>query len=87
MTELSPKTVKHAWAQLNRVLKYAMRHDAIPSNPADRVEFDWSGVGDRAAFEHHPLTAAQVASVAAVVGERYPVYELMTLFLAYTGLR
>ena len=36
---------------------------------------------------HHPLTAEQVAAVAASVGTRYPVYELLTLFAAYTGLR
>lgn len=36
---------------------------------------------------HHPFTAPQVAAVAASIGERYPVYELFTLFAAYTGLR
>jgi integrase len=36
---------------------------------------------------HHPLTAEQVAAVAVSVGIRYPVYELLTLFAAYTGLR
>lgn len=36
---------------------------------------------------HHPLTAEQVAAVANSIGERYPVYELMTYFAAYTGLR
>jgi integrase len=36
---------------------------------------------------HYPLTAEQVAQIAASVGERYPVYELFTLFAAYTGLR
>jgi integrase len=34
-----------------------------------------------------PLTAEQVAAVANSIGERYPVYELMTYFAAYTGLR
>jgi integrase len=33
------------------------------------------------------LTAEQVAAVAASVGERHPVYELLTSFAAYTGLR
>jgi integrase len=36
---------------------------------------------------HHPLTAEQVAAVAVSIGTRYPVYELLTLFAAYTGLR
>ena len=44
-------------------------------------------VGDDAGFEPHPLSAPQVAALAAKVGERYPVYELLVLFMAYTGLR
>jgi integrase len=85
---LSPKTIKHAWDAAVRVLKYGVRHGALASNPADRV--DWGsghGVGDVEKFEHHPLTPKQVAAVAEKVGERYPVYELAVLFLAYTGLR
>ena len=35
----------------------------------------------------HPLTAPEVAALSANVGERYPVYELLVLFMAYTGLR
>jgi integrase len=34
-----------------------------------------------------PLTAEQVGALAASIGERYPVYQLFTLFAAYTGLR
>jgi integrase len=33
------------------------------------------------------LTGPQAAALAAKVGERYPVYELLVLFMAYTGLR
>lgn len=99
---LSPATVKHAWGVFGRVLKYAVRHDAITSNPADRVEFDTHrATGDHEGFEHHPLTAEQIAQVsAAVAGELvttpsgaevwlpgYPIYALMVEFLAYTGLR
>lgn len=85
---IAPKMTKHAWGSLKRVLKYALQHSAISSSPADRVEFGGGhGVGDRVHFEHHPLTGEQVARVAATVGERYPVYELATLFLAYTGVR
>ncbi|MGD9621224.1 MAG: tyrosine-type recombinase/integrase [Mycolicibacterium sp.] len=85
---LAPKTVKHAWDALVRVLKYGVRHGALIANPADRV--DWGlgrGVGDHDRFRHHPLTAEQVAAVAAEVGERYPIYELTVLFLSYSGLR
>lgn len=99
---LSPATVKHAWGVFGRVLKYAVRHDAIPSNPADRVDFDTNrATGDHEGFEHHPLSAEQVARLsAAVAGElvttptgaqvwlpAYPIYGLMVQFLAYTGLR
>lgn len=59
---LSPATVKHAWGTFRRVLKYAVRHDAIPSNPADRVDFDTNrATGDHEQFEHNPLTAERVA--------------------------
>ncbi|MDZ7913636.1 MAG: site-specific integrase [Rhodococcus sp. (in: high G+C Gram-positive bacteria)] len=85
---LSPKTVKHAWLSLRTVLMYATRHGAIPASPTEQVDFN-SGhaVGDREQFQHHPLTADQVAATARIVGERYPVYELLAYFLAYSGLR
>jgi len=85
---IAPKTTKHAWSALSRVMKYAMTHGGISSNPAERVDFGGGhAVGDHEKFEHHPLTAEQVGKVAAVVGERYPTYALLTLFLAYSGLR
>jgi integrase len=85
---VTPKTVSAHWNLLRRVLRYAVRHGAIVSSPADRVEFSAGhATGDRERFEHHPLIADQVAAVAASIGSRYPVYELMTLFLAYSGLR
>ena len=85
---LSPKTIKHVWVVTRRVLKYAVAHGGIAFNPADRVDFGSArAMGDHARFEHHPLTADQVSRVAAIVGERYPAYELMVLFLAYSGLR
>lgn len=85
---IAPKTVGHAWSAFKRVMKYALQHDAIKSNPAERVEYGGGhAVGDHQQFEHHPLTGEQVGRVAAHVGERYPAYELMVLFLAYSGLR
>ncbi|MQY25121.1 tyrosine-type recombinase/integrase [Nocardia aurantia] len=96
---LSPATVKHAWGTFRRVLKYALRHDAIPSNAADRVDYDTNrATGDHEEFEHNPLTAEQVARLSAAVAgggipagqpdlPAYPVYALMVDFLAYTGLR
>jgi integrase len=85
---LTPATVKHHWSTLRRVFVYALRHDAIKANPADHVDFSAGhATGDRERFEHHPMTADQVAAVASSVGTRYPVYELLTYFAAYTGLR
>ena len=41
----------------------------------------------RTTLSTRPLTAPQVAALAAAVGERWPVYGLLVLFMAYTGLR
>ncbi|MGE5696634.1 MAG: tyrosine-type recombinase/integrase [Candidatus Sericytochromatia bacterium] len=83
---LAPATLKHHWSVLRAVLVYAQRHKAITANPFDGVDFS-ANPAQRRNRRHHPLTAEQVAAVAASVGERYPVYELMTYFAAYTGLR
>ncbi|BBY84854.1 hypothetical protein [Mycolicibacterium tokaiense] len=65
---LAPATVKHAWVTFNRVMKYALRHGAIISNPCDRVDYSASrATGDRSGFEHHPLTAVQVGALSAAV--------------------
>jgi integrase len=83
---MTPATLKHHWSTLRAVFVYAQRHKAITSNPADSVDFS-ANSAQRANSRHYPLTAEQVAAVAASVGERYPVYELLTFFAAYTGLR
>ncbi|RIT14287.1 site-specific integrase, partial [Mycobacteroides abscessus] len=91
---LTPGTVKHIWDVLRRVLRYALHHGAIATNPTDRVDFSASrATGDREAFEHHPLSAEQIGRLASAVrGEvpglpTYPAYALMVEFMAYTGLR
>ena len=91
---LSPDTVKHAWSVFRRVMTYALRHNAIQSNPTERVDFATNrSTGDHDKFEHHPLTATQVAQLSgAIAGQidglpAYPVYGLMVEFLAYSGLR
>ncbi|MDO3398676.1 site-specific integrase [Mycolicibacterium neoaurum] len=83
---MAPATLKHHWSTLRAVFVYAQRHKAIRSNPLDGVDFSTNG-SQRRNRRHHPLTSERVAAVAAKVGERYPVYELLTLFTAYTGLR
>ncbi|WP_459956087.1 tyrosine-type recombinase/integrase [Mycobacterium avium] len=83
---LTPATLKHHWSVLRNVFVYALRHKAIAANPVDGVDFS-ANSSERRNRRHHPLTAEQVAAVASSIGERYPVYELLTLFAAYTGLR
>ena len=83
---LTPATLKHHWSTMRNVFVYALRHKAIVSNPVDGVDFSINGA-QRRNRRHHPLTAEQVVAVAASIGTRYPVYELLTLFAAYTGLR
>jgi hypothetical protein len=57
-------------------LRYALRHNAISSNPCDRVDFSTHrAVGDNASFEHSSLTATQVAELcAAIAGDTTPIY-------------
>ena len=82
-------TVRNVWQMLDRVLEYAYEHKAIGAVPTDVIDRSAAhyAVGDDTGFEPHPLSAQQVAALAAKVGERYPVYELLALFMAYTGLR
>jgi integrase len=86
-----PRTVRNVLQLLDRVLEYAYEHKAIGAVPTDVIDRSavHYAVGDYDAttFVAHPLTAPQVAALAAKVGEQYPVYELLVLFMAYTGLR
>ena len=96
---LSPRSVRQVWNVLRRVFIYSMQHDAITSNPLDRVDFSVNrATGDRERFAPHSLTGEQIAELsAALAGNRpggdgallsaYPVYALMVEFAAYTGLR
>ena len=81
--------MRNVWQMLDRVLEYAYEHKAIGAVPTDVIDRSAMhyAVGDDTGFEPHPLTAPQVAALAAKVGERYEVYELLVLFMAYTGLR
>lgn len=83
---ITPATLKHHRDVTRRVFAYAMGKKALTSNPFDSVAFSGRSAARRNK-RHHPLTAEQVGAVAKSIGERYPVYELFTLFAAYTGLR
>jgi integrase len=89
LTNRRPRTVRNVWQMLDRVLEYAYEHKAISAVPTDVIDRAAAhyAVGDDTGFEPHPLTAAQVAALAEQVSQRYEVYELLVLFMAYTGLR
>jgi integrase len=84
-----PRTARNVWQMLDRVLEYAYEHKAIGAVPTDVIDRSavHYAVGDDTGFEPHPLTAAQVAALAAKVGERYEAYGLLVRFMAFTGLR
>jgi integrase len=85
---LARGTVKHAFDVFRRVLDVAVQDGAIPANPAASVPLPRrNATGDAEPFTPHPLTAEQVAAVAQHIGARYPVYGLVVLFAAYSGLR
>lgn len=83
---MAPATLKHHWSTLRAVFVYALRHKAITTNPVDGVDFS-GNCAKRRNKRHRPLRASEVAAVAEKIGERYPVYQLLTLFAAYTGPR
>jgi integrase len=94
LATLPPRTVRNVWQLLDRVLEYAYERQAIgavPTDVIDRAAVHYA-VGDPQGFTPHPLTAPQVAALAAQVasgqaGQAGPVYGLLVLFMAYTGLR
>ncbi|AEV73127.1 site-specific recombinase XerD [Mycolicibacterium rhodesiae NBB3] len=78
-------TIRLAWQMLSRLLDYATHDGALAANPANAV--DKRAQPKAPARRPHPMTAAQVAELAQAVGERDPLYELLVLFMCYTGLR
>lgn len=70
---LTPATVTHVWRTFTKVLRYALHHGALASNPADRVDFSTSrATGDHARFEHRPLTAEQIGALSAAIAGNPP---------------
>ncbi len=73
---LSPRSVRQVWNVLRRVFVYAMQHDAITSNPLDRVDFSANrATSDRERFAPHSLTGERIAKLSAAL-PAYPVYAL-----------
>ena len=90
-SRLARRTVNNVWQPFAAVFRYVMRANAIPASPADAIDRTATTNAYNATdadTRHHPLSGSQVAALTAAVGERaHPVYELLVLFLCYTGLR
>ena len=87
---LARRTVNNVWQPFAAVFRYAMRANAVPASPADAIDRSTATNAHNPDADtcHHPLSGPQVAALPAAVGERaHPVYELLVLFLCYTGLR
>ncbi|CAM4297583.1 Site-specific recombinase XerD [Mycobacterium basiliense] len=91
MDQRSPATVKHIVGTLKRILDTAVDDQAIPSNPVVAGRRRTTKPGSRAGqpFRHRPLTSSQVAALAAYISnvKGNPIYALVTVFAAYTGVR
>ncbi|OBI95028.1 tyrosine-type recombinase/integrase [Mycobacterium asiaticum] len=91
----SPKTVKHIVGTLKRILDTAQDDQAIVANPviANRRRTTKRSATNGEPFRHRPLTANQIASICAWIerngsqGRGNPVYALVVLFAAHTGVR
>lgn len=83
----SRSTVANVWRMFRAVLRDAQRHNAIQAMPTDGVERNRRAVGAGQDRPRRAITGPQIAAAAAKVAERHPVYGLLVLFLAYTGLR
>lgn len=81
---LSPATVRNTFVALNKVFRYAVRHQLVAANPCTGTELP-RATGE-AVFKPHFLTPIEVEAVAAVLDE-HPPYGLVVRFAAGTGLR
>ncbi|QKV96719.1 site-specific integrase [Streptomyces sp. NA02950] len=78
-------SVRNAYVVLNKLCKYAIRHDWLANNPCTNVALpqNHDTVGDDRQF----LTPAQVEALAAEMSKRREHYGLIVRMAAYTGLR
>ena len=85
---LAPRSVRNVWWTFAEVFRYAMDANAIQVSPAQHRRGRRKSARPAEGFAPHPLTPSQIGTLAAAIGELTdPVYELMFLFLCYTGLR
>src|ERR1700741_2655272 len=89
MVRLSRSTVKHAFTTLRRILDVAVVDGAITANPCASVPRTRPTDPDAQPFSARPLTASEIAAVADHIGriQGHPIYGLVVLFAAFTGLR
>jgi integrase len=89
LVTLSRSTVKHATETLRRILDVAVVDGAILANPCASVPRARLTDPDAQPFTARPLTAGQIAAVADHIGrvQGHPIYGLVVLFAAFTGLR
>ena len=72
------------WRAFRAMLRHAYRRNEIPAIPTDVVDAPTAhGTPNR----RRALSGPQVAVLATKVGELHPVYGLIVLFMAYSGLR
>lgn len=83
--KLGHGSVRNAYVVLNKLCKYAIRHDWLSSNPCAGVALpqDHEEVQDKRQF----LTPAQVEILANTLAERRAHYALIVRMAAFTGLR
>ncbi len=86
---LSRSTVKHATETLRRILDVAVTDGAITANPCAALPVSRGTEAKTANRAANVLTEGQVAAVADHIAtvQGQPIYGLVVLFAAYTGLR
>lgn len=83
---LSPSAVRYAFGPLRRALDLAVEDRAIPFNPAAGVRMPTARSTGRGRHKPRFLTADEVGALAVALAGHEP-YDLLVLFLAYSGLR
>lgn len=89
LVTLSRSTVKHAFETLRRILDVAVVDGALAANPCAAVPRTRAADPDAEPFTARPLSAAEIAAVAGHIAtvQGHPIYGLVVLFAAFTGLR
>jgi integrase len=79
-------SLRTTYRLFSAVLKMATRDEALPSNPADKVDLPSPTTEPR--FSARFLTSEEVARISNHIADKHhPTYGLLTRFMAYTGLR